>query len=150
MPADPKPPSRRHRRNKVAGEAILPAAGRQEPAPPLPGISVWLEWTKEYWATIWASPMATRWSEFDVPALARLAKLQQDCLVDGDSRRLAEIRQLEDRFGLSPRGRRLLGWEIEGAEISEPDNGDEGATPNPPAATPAPAVSDPRLLRRVK
>jgi hypothetical protein len=155
MPPEPKPPSRRRRRNKVAGEGTLPAAGRQGPAPELPtGTGLfWLDWTRAYWATIWSSPMATRWTEYDVPALARLAKLQQEALFEGDGKHAAEIRQLEDRFGLNPRGRRLLGWEI--VDVDEPaDDAPAEASEDAPL-TPTPDVADastvdPRRLRLIQ
>ncbi len=49
-----------------------------------------------------------------MPALTRLARLL-DVLEQGEPSALllAEIRQLEDRFGLSPLARRRLQWEIE-------------------------------------
>jgi hypothetical protein len=154
MPAEPKPPSRRRRRNHVAGEGALPAEGRQGPAPELPSGLIWVEWTRQYWALIWASPMATRWTEYDVPSLLRLAQLQQTALIDGDRRLLAEIRQLEDRFGLSPRGRRLLGWEIADAPLAEPDDasaqGPDDSSADAPLAEPDDASIDPRRLRLVR
>jgi hypothetical protein len=58
--------------------------------------------------------MAALWLEADVPSLVRLASLVE--LADaGDMapQVLAEIRQLEDRFGLSPLARRRLQWELE-------------------------------------
>lgn len=57
--------------------------------------------------------MASAWLDADVPALVRLAMLT-DKLLCGEVTRdvLGEIRQLEDRFGLSPRARRALQWEI--------------------------------------
>jgi hypothetical protein len=158
MPPDPKPPSRRRRRNPVPGEGQLPAQGRTTPAPPLAKGFAWLEWTREYWATIWASPMATRWTDYDVPALTRLAMLQQRALIDDDRKVLGEVRQLEDRFGLSPRGRRLLGWEIVG-ETSSPtettgheasDDASAVATDDASSGVDARQVErDPRLLRLV-
>jgi hypothetical protein len=132
MPPDPKPPSRRRRRNAVAGEGSLPSQGRVEAPPPLPPGIPWLDWTREYWATIWSSPVATRWLDFDTPALVRLARLQERALFCDDTKFLAEIRQLEDRFGLNPRGRRLNGWEVAKADPSFPTS---EATGDPSSAT---------------
>jgi hypothetical protein len=69
--------------------------------------------TRAWWKTIWASPMAAVWLEADVPALTRLARLL-DLLGEGEPSALllAEVRHLEDRFGLSPLARRRLQWEI--------------------------------------
>jgi len=69
---------------------------------------------RKWWATVWASPMAALWLEADVPSLIRLASLVE--LADAGEMApqvLAEIRQLEDRFGLSPLARRRLQWELE-------------------------------------
>ena len=85
------------------------------------------------WARLWASPVAATFVESDVPALARLFQLRDERarafraagrarLVAGSKGqpRLspllgyiaqldAEIRALEDRFGLTPRARMALG-----------------------------------------
>jgi hypothetical protein len=73
--------------------------------------------------------MAAVWLEADVPALVRLASLVE--LADsGDMapQVLAEIRQLEDRFDLSPLARRRLQWELEQAAAveAEPADNQEG------------------------
>jgi uncharacterized protein YerC len=61
--------------------------------------------------------MATVYTEADVPALIRLARFMDlDCRGLADSTTRSEIRQLEDRFGLSPLARRRLEWEIKQAE----------------------------------
>jgi len=64
--------------------------------------------------------MAALWLEADVPSLVRLAALV-DLADSGDMapQVLAEIRQLEDRFGLSPLARRRLQWELEQAAAAE-------------------------------
>lgn len=119
MPPQPKPPGQRRRRNVSQPQwKQLPADGRQDEAPPLPPAE-WLDSTREWWKSIWASPMATLWLDADVPALVRLAQMIDQCnqgVVSGEF--LSEIRQLEDRFGLSPKARKGLFWEIsQGAEV---------------------------------
>ena len=119
MPAQPKPPGQRRRRN--AGQSQwkeLPAEGRNGTAPELPDLD-WLDDTREWWATIWASPMATVWQPADVDPLIRLARLRDaDARGEGSVSALAQITALEDRFGLSPKARRALQWEINTAEGS--------------------------------
>jgi len=72
--------------------------------------------------------MAAVWLEADVPALARLARLL-DLLGEGEPSALllAEVRHLEDRFGLSPLARRRLQWEIAQADVEprKPERQDE-------------------------
>jgi hypothetical protein len=117
MPAQPKPPNQRRRRN--AGQSQwkeLPAEGRNGAAPELPDLD-WLDDTRDWWETIWASPMATVWQPADVDPLIRLARLRDaDARGDGSVSALAQITALEDRFGLSPKARRALQWEISAAE----------------------------------
>jgi hypothetical protein len=61
--------------------------------------------------------MATAYTDADVPALIRLARfIDLDCRGTADGTVRTEIRQLEDRFGLSPLARRRLEWEIKQAE----------------------------------
>lgn len=150
----PTPPGQRRRRNRVAGEGVLPAEGRPGPPPPLPGEG-WLDATRDYWTTIWSSPMATRWSTWDVPSLVRLARMQQLVLVgESNHRDAAEIRQLEDRFGLNPKARRALGWELAGKDPDAADPADDASAAVTNDASPTAAADgspmDPRLLKVVQ
>ena len=80
-------PSRRHRRRLYAPAKIAAKALSKS--------------TRDWWASMWASPMACVWDE---SALARLAEVRDRAEREGWSRTLsAEARQLENRFGLSPR-----------------------------------------------
>ena len=114
----PKPPEQRVRRN--AGQAAwrqLPAAEPFRTPPPLPAKRpAWLKSTRSWWAVLWSSPMAAAYLEADVDALVRLARLKDDeargALAPAA---LGAMQQLEDRFGLSPKARRVLMWEIEQA-----------------------------------
>lgn len=116
MAPPPKAPGARVRRNSdQAAWKTLPAGSdfkRPPAAPPK-----WSAATKKWWKLIWDSPMAAVWLESDVPALIRLGhlielteKVKVSALIVG------EIRQIEDRFGLSPKSRRMLQWEIAQAE----------------------------------
>ena len=73
--------------------------------------------TREWWATIWASPMATAWVEADEDSLIRLAKMRDE-FHRGDLpvSAFSAMQALEDRFGLSPKARRALQWEISKVE----------------------------------
>ncbi|HWH14239.1 MAG TPA: hypothetical protein VNT51_05795 [Miltoncostaeaceae bacterium] len=146
----PKHPSQRRRRNADGAAALgvtrLPREGRSERKPALPKRrpdgKAWSAVARSWWRTAWSSPMAAVWIEADVPSLLRLAMLVDDQangveVVDGEGAAhvvpvavtvLGEIRQLEDRFGLSPLARRRLQWEIAQAEK------DEGAVLSPTTA----------------
>jgi hypothetical protein len=124
MPRDPKPRALRRRRNHVVGAVKLVAVDGS--VPPLPrrrrGEGAWDDRTRAWWEKVWKSPMASVYLDADVPGLARLAGM-----IDRVHRGEAvptflhqEIRQLEDRYGLSPLARRRLQWEIDkGSEMPE-------------------------------
>jgi hypothetical protein len=65
--------------------------------------------------------MATVWEPSDVESLIRLARLM-DADVRGELplAGLAQITALEDRFGLSPKARRALQWEITSGDNVSP------------------------------
>lgn len=127
----PKHPSQRRRRNKppvpprtLKGQAVTGI-------PELPGDN-WNDFAREYWETIWTSPMAVAgvYIKADIPALIRLAQLANR-VGEGTigTSALGEMRQLEDRFGLSPLSRRRLQIDITlpdegkdtGGELVEPE-----------------------------
>lgn len=122
MPPLPKPPGTVRRRNQESQWRTLPSLGRDGPVPALPKRTpAWLKVTRDWWAQIWRSPMSTQWVDADIPTLVRLARLVDTVnRTDGNkswtgsqqSNLLSEIRQLEDRFGLSPSARIKLRWTI--------------------------------------
>lgn len=142
MPATPKPPGQRRRRNAGQGQwQELPASGRKGELPDPRTDRVLGDIAKTYWETLWTSPMAVTFTDADIQPLTRLAVLVDDRarsesgdhLIEivesnyGDSREVevivgrfagdAEIRQLEDRYGISPLARRRLQWEIKQGEV---------------------------------
>jgi hypothetical protein len=62
--------------------------------------------------------MATIWEPADVDGLVRLAQLRdaQHC-GDLPVSALGAMQNLEDRFGLNPKARRMLQWEIRRGEV---------------------------------
>jgi len=126
----PKPPGQRRRRNAGQSEwQELPDEGRQGEAPEPRTDRQLGEIAQRYWETLWASPMAVNFTEADIQSLTRLAVLVDDraradsgdglieiidTWHDGSELRVlvgefkgdGEIRQLEDRFGVSPLARR--------------------------------------------
>jgi hypothetical protein len=115
MPAAAKPPGHRRRRNLAQSRwRTLDAQGRKGPLPRLPAKRpAWLPSTRQWWRRLWASPMAAVYLDSDLGALLRLAYLHDELgrgalSVSGH----AAITQLEDRFGLSPKARQQLQWQI--------------------------------------
>lgn len=126
MPPAPKPPGQRVRRNKDQQSwKALPSAKPFKRPPTCP--PKWSAATKKWWKLIWESPMAAVWLESDVPALIRLGNLleipKQSALIVG------EIRQIEDRFGLSPKSRRMLQWYIPLEGVEEGEDLDQALVP---------------------
>ena len=82
--------------------------------------------TREWWRTIWRSPMSSVYLDADRPALERLAGLiDRASRGEPSGRLLAEIRMLEDRFGLNPIARRRLQWEVQQAAAAPAERRDE-------------------------
>jgi len=94
---------------------------------------------QRYWETLWSSPMAVTFVDADIQALTRLVSLVDDRaraesadglleivedyngnevqVIVGRFAGDAEIRQLEDRYGVSPAARRRLQWEVSKGEV---------------------------------
>lgn len=105
-------------------------------APPVPlGLD---ERAEEWWAELWAQPIASVWERCDYGAIARLCRYRSlDERGETGSTQVSQMTILEDRLGLSPMARRRLQYEIDKAA---------GATASAPAAP----ASDDRFLRVVK
>lgn len=120
----PKSNGQRRRRNAPRANTVkLPADGRPG-APPK-----WPLRTSELpgWAEAWALPQAVMWEKQRVEMLvARYVYLQYQ-LSDPESQESqtasfwGELRQLEDRLGLSPMALMRLQWEIDGSSAGNPD-----------------------------
>ncbi|GAB2714484.1 P27 family phage terminase small subunit [Streptomyces bullii] len=129
----PKDPERRQRRNAAKDLEVVTGAAVEVPEPPAPPAGL-LKRTRDRWAEYWASPVAKLADPVsDLPALERLFVLYDDLersnaavkktghMVTGSQGQAVlnpllrhiqvtqgEVRQLEDRFGLSPRARLSL------------------------------------------
>lgn len=127
MAPTPKPPGQRVRRNKDQPRWVqLPPAQDFKRPPTCP--PKWSASTKKWWKLIWDSPMAAAWLESDVPALIRLGHLiELQATGKISAIMVGEIRQIEDRFGLSPKSRRMLQWEITHANDEDEEAPRQGA-----------------------
>lgn len=117
MGSMPKPPGQTVRRNlDQPGWTTYDEAESPVEAPPWPGGGDPAPEALEYWTAIWTSPMAKAFLPVDMVQVARICRLHAleirgAVSVTGQ----AELRMLEDSFGISPRSRRTLRWEIERA-----------------------------------
>lgn len=131
MPVPPKPSDRRQRRNTREVGAVVSLPSRSTPAPATP--SGLLAPVRAAWDAFWGSEQSSLVMPADHPALLRLFSLldeRERCsraarkspLVEGSQGQPTlnpllkhvgsldtEIRQLEDRFGLTPLARLRLG-----------------------------------------
>lgn len=119
-------------------------------APDLPDRdSGWHHLTTEWWADIWASPMAPEFDSSDTHGLYVLADLVDAFWMEESPRQRAslagEIRLQRQCFGLTPIDRRRLQWEIERTEDAQ-DKGKRRRASKPKADTPA---DDPRSVLRL-
>ncbi len=159
MPRHPKPAALRQNTER-RDFGLIRGGRRGDPPPPPAGMR---KAQKDSWASFWRSPLAkTVVPDTDMPALNRLWRLYEECdtLANGVKRkrmvmgsqgqpvlnplhtRLAsvetEIRQLEDRFGLTPLARLKLGVVLGdaarslddlNAEIEEADEEEQAPDP---------------------
>lgn len=124
MPGPPPNPNAR-RRNKRPEWRTLPATGRAGDPPefPLPRPSVAV---RVLWIDLWRTPQAVAWDALGWTRLvARYAKL----LIAAEKSNataaiLAEVRQLEDRLGLSPMAMKRLQWEIGDVPVAQEEDAD--------------------------
>lgn len=119
----PKNAATRQRRNASPGAAQLAADAKAAEIPALPvmGRMKWHPQTEAWWHDVWTDPVSAEFAKSDRHGLFRLARLQDRFWKLSASnpalpKLSAEIRQLESKFGLSPRDRRSLQWEIEKGE----------------------------------
>lgn len=112
----PGPAPKKHARFGTgrAGWVVLPVEGRtgHTPAWPLSGRS------PAGWADLWRKPQAVMWEkngdEFLVARYLKLRNMIQDpdTMDDVNAAALSELRQMEDRLGLSPMAMKRLQWEM--------------------------------------
>ena len=124
----PGPSARPGRRN--AGEwRKLPMDGRQGPAPAWPLGDADVP-TMLLWGDLWSSPQAVVWDELGwTRVVARYCRLVLEAEAgDAPVALLAEVRQMEDRLGLTPLAMRKNYWVIDdrpakgSVEVGDVDN----------------------------
>lgn len=106
----PKPADQRRRRNLPPGTVRLPKAGRPGAAPlwPLTGKA------PTVWYEVWRTPQAVEWERQGLERIvARYCRILSAAEVKGaPATLLGEVRQMEDRLGLSAMAMKRLLWEV--------------------------------------
>jgi hypothetical protein len=134
----PAPSPNPRRRNPRPDATTLPAGGYQGPIPEWPFTSAEDD-ELTIWGSLWRLPQAAAWAQMAVErTIARYCRV----LVMAEERSaaaalLAEVRQIEDRLGLTPMSLLRLRWVVSTDELAE-------------ARKPAPAASSARRLRAVE
>ncbi len=110
---------RRNRAERQFDWTTLPAEGRHGPPPKLPKLRQWTDATLDWWAELWKTPQAAAWDQTG-RTLHTLAMLHHQLAIDEaltpDKSRAstiaAEMRQHEDRHGLTPKAMLQLRWRV--------------------------------------
>jgi hypothetical protein len=151
----PAPEANRRRRNLVPGVRQLPAAGRPAAAPSWPLRATPSDEEVGLWDELWASPQAVAWADMGAGVARVVARYVRWTVAaevgipaDVATSALAELRQLEDRLGLTPMALARLHWTIDQPPAADPS--DQGGKPAMPQA-PAPDLPmRPAQRRRVR
>ena len=116
----PKPPEQRRRRNATPSTVRLPAEGREGPIPPWP-LSKPTKGEASVWGELWGTPQAVAWERLGwTRTVGRYARLLVKSEKPGASTfSCGEVRQMEDRLGLTPMAMLRLRWEIVEDEVAE-------------------------------
>jgi hypothetical protein len=125
MGPPPKVDDERRRRNAPTfGWVDLPREGRKGKPPALPKWRMWDQRTVHEWTQLWAKPQATQWDQTGSTLFVWACLI--DDLVTGraDATKVsAELRQHEDRHGLSTKAMLNLRWRLAPDEVGEARKG---------------------------
>lgn len=111
----PAPKPKHQRRNRVPlkrGDWVeLRATTRKVPdLPSLEGEYEWSERTQRAWSSWWKDPASQMWSGADIDLVEHLASVHEIWITRSTVQVLAEIRQLRDALGLTPKGKQDRRW----------------------------------------
>lgn len=130
MPAAKKHATARARANKAStaatltdgGSVVVPTLPKRPPTIDSEGNEWPVEWhqaTLDWWADMWASPMAAEYHSSDKHALFVLAVLVDQFWYEPSTKLASEIRLQRVAFGLTPYDRRRLEWTIVATESAK-------------------------------
>jgi hypothetical protein len=113
MGPPPKPASQRRRTNATVALTQLPREGRKGESPEWPLASS-AAYDENLWDELWCTPQAFIWEQLGpgcIRVVARYVVLLAEADV-GEPKAAMEVRQIEDRLGLTPLAMLRLRWEI--------------------------------------
>ena len=120
------PHSRRQRHLAKTGQAAdfvsIPAAGYTGSVPGWPLDTDPARAELDMWNSLWTTPQAAMWASMHIEhVIARYVVVT--CLAEQTQQAglLAEVRQMEDRLGLTPVSLRKLQWKIEHQDVLPAD-----------------------------
>jgi len=108
-------------RGKTLPTTQLPAAGRTDPPPPCPyqlGAA-----GAAWWSWAWRTSQAAGWSDGDAYFVARRGRLEDE---EQTQPVVREMREMDDRLGLTPKGLAALRWKIVPDEVPKVETGGGG------------------------
>lgn len=115
----PNPNSRKSLKGGNGEWVSLPADGYDGPIPDWPLMNEPSGGEADLWRSVWRTPQAAMWATSGFErVVARYVMVTVLSEVDPTAALLGEVRQMEDRLGLSPMALRRLQWVID-----EPSSG---------------------------
>lgn len=120
MGAAPKPNAQRRRGLANGVITRLPSEGRKGETPEWP-MRTHAGYDENLWDELWSTPQAAAWERLGpgcVRVVARYVVLLAEADV-GEPKAAMEVRQIEDRLGLTPLAMLRLRWEIAPDEVAE-------------------------------
>lgn len=117
-PADPN--SRKSLSGRNGDWASLPAEGYDGAIPKWPLLNDASDSEMELWMSLWRTPQAVMWADSGIDrVVARYVMMSVLSELEPNGKLLSEVRQMEDRLGLSPVALKHLQWVID-----EPSSGE--------------------------
>lgn len=109
----PAPNPNARRTNARPDWVTLPAEGYQGDVPSWPLMNDPSESERGLWLTLWRTPQASQWIRGQYErVVARYVAVVALSEIEPTAALLGEVRQMEDRLGLSPMALKRLQWEI--------------------------------------
>lgn len=107
---------RRHRGAPQRGDWTDLAQTPKRKAPAMPargkGRGHWSPRTRRAWKSWWRDPASLRWSAGDIDLVEHLADVFEEWVREPKASMAAEVRQVRDSLGLTPKGKQDRRWRV--------------------------------------